>query len=160
MQITYGGVPIANEPPGGTDGTSGFLVPKATQNVEWIEGLRSPDAYPRALYNRKRTVTGGVFPAALTTYAAALLARTRFYEQLPAYGALVIIQDAQVVTFAQAVLQDIDVVEEMTFGVSFGLNFTFQCGPPVFTTLNNALGTGVAGQILGTGNGGELGTGL
>jgi hypothetical protein len=133
MQIVYGGVVVASDPPGGAVGVLGFSAPKAEQSLQWIEGLRALDAFPISRVNRKRTVSGTIYPAPLATLAAAKLAREQFYELLPASGALVLTQDTEITTFAVAVLQGIDVVEGVTEGVSFGLQLTFAVGPPAFT---------------------------
>jgi len=159
MQITYGGKPIATEPPAGTDGVLGFMVPRGEQNFQWMEGLRAADSYPIARFNRKRTISGSIYPAALTTLAAALQARTQFYENLPASGPLVIQQDAQVETFNYAVLQTIEVLEAVTEGVSYGLKFSFLVGPPGANTANNVLQTGSGSGVLEDGRGNELGIG-
>ena len=152
MQILYGGIQIALERPQGTDGVLGFQVPKGTQNVQWIEALRGADAYPVARGNRKRTVTGSIFPAPLATLDAAMLAREQFYELLPLSGPLVLAEGTTITTFAQAVLQDIDMVEEVTAGVSFGLKFIFVTGAPKFSISGGNLVTST-GKLLVTSTG-------
>ncbi len=159
MKVVYAGTTLGAEPPqSGTDTLQGFALPKAKQQTEWAEGLRSEDAEPMGRMNRQRTITGIVIPMPGMTFGQAMAARTQFYETLAFEGALVLMEDTQVTTFAQAVLADIDVVKAATFGVSYGLQFTFDVGPPAQTNSTSMLGDG-RGNILGDGRGNALGDG-
>jgi hypothetical protein len=159
MQIIYGGIQIANEPPAGTDGVLGFELPKAEQNTGWMEGLRAKDAVPRSYGNRKRTLTGNIYPAPLATPAAAKKAREQFYEVLPLQGPLITVQDTEQTIYAVAVLRGIDVIEAATEGVGYGLKFTFLVSAPQFSGNPTLLVTST-GKAIVTSTGEVIRTGL
>ena len=154
MIVTYAGTILGAEP---LATIQGFSLPKAKQETQWAGGLRSPDAEPMARMNRERTITGVITFSPGMSLGAAMAARQQFYEALAFEGALVLAQDANVTTFAQAVLADIDVVKAVTAGVSWGLQFTFDVGPSKQTTTAGVLGDGT-GAVLGDGTGNAIGT--
>lgn len=140
MQIIFAGILLAKEPPdGGTDGVLGFELPEPMQIVQDIDALRGADSYPQARGNRKRVLTGTIRPKSATTLAEAHRLRNQWYETLPWQGgALLLIQDTEIVTFAVAVLERIGIADN-TEGTSYGLTWSFRVGPPSFTSNTNSL---------------------
>lgn len=160
MKVIFNGVPLASDySDGGFEAVQGFTVDEAEQVIQSVQYLRDTDEtdYPR--YNRKRTLSGTIIPAAAPTLDAAMKARATLYDSLPSQGALVTIQGVEVITWPNAILRS---YKKLTLaGVSYGFTLTFSPnGPGVPSTLTTVLGTGSGGAVLGTGTGGELGTGI
>ena len=135
MQITFAGTIIAQEPDfGGFDAVTGF-VPKGKGSTEWQGALRAEDDTPFARSNRRRTVGGKIIFPPQSTLAEAMLLRSTEYNNLPDAGSLSLQVGNIITTFANAVLDTHEALED-------------QQGEAVGFQLSFSVGRGVAASVL------------
>lgn len=128
MTITYAGTEIAAEPlDSGTDLVDG-LLPKGDSVVQVAQATRATDAqvFPRG--NRVYTVPVTITPQPYSSSGAAMIAMFMYLANLAPNGTLVLVEDAQTLSFANAAIKSMSAPYKL--GASFAADLVFMAVSP------------------------------
>jgi len=109
--------------------------------------LQLTDALPKARFNRKRTLAGGI-TLCYANEAAAAQGVLLFMDIIPDEGSLKVLSYGAETTFAKAVITDVTATR---IGITVFAKLTFAVGPGVVS--NVAIVTPDTGLIVGTEDG-------